>query len=71
MSAEMPSHWHTCNWQADKIDLRFLYHLFNTRNVRSQIRGSATGTKVGHTSPTRIGEVKISLPNFPTQRKNG
>jgi type I restriction enzyme, S subunit len=53
----------------DRIDIEFLYYLFNTRNVRSQIRGSATGTKVRHTSPTRIGDVKVTIPNVSTQRK--
>ena len=53
----------------DRIDIGFLYYLFNTRNVRAQIRGAATGTKVRHTSPTRIGAVKVTIPNVPTQRK--
>ena len=53
----------------DRIDIGFLYYLFNSRNVRAQIRGAATGTKVRHTSPTRIGAVKVTIPNVPTQRK--
>jgi len=53
----------------DLIDLHFLYYLFNTHLVRSQIRASATGVKVRHTSPTRIGEVKVRIPSVCTQRK--
>jgi type I restriction enzyme S subunit len=57
------------DWKATEIDLRFLYYLFNTREVRTQIRASATGTKVRHTSPTRIGEVRVVIPRVETQRK--
>jgi type I restriction enzyme, S subunit len=55
--------------QPDLIDLRFLYHLFNTRHVRAQIRASASGVKVRHTSPSRIGEVRVRIPSVSTQRK--
>jgi type I restriction enzyme, S subunit len=44
------------------IDKHFLYYLFNTRLVRGQISGSATGTKVRHTAPERIYRVKVSVP---------
>jgi type I restriction enzyme S subunit len=57
------------DWKATAIDLRFLYYLFNTREARAQIRASATGTKVRHTSPTRIGEVRVVIPRVETQRK--
>ncbi|TXH13092.1 MAG: restriction endonuclease subunit S [Hyphomicrobiaceae bacterium] len=57
------------DWRSNEIDVQFLYYLFNTHVVRSQIRASATGTKVRHTSPTRIGEVKVCIPCVTTQRK--
>ncbi len=57
------------DWDAAEIDLRFLYYLFNTSEVRAQIRASATGTKVRHTSPSRIGEVRVAIPGLGTQRK--
>jgi len=38
------------------------FHVFNTRAVRSAIHESGTGTKVRHTSPTKIGEVRVSFP---------
>lgn len=44
------------------LERRFLYYLFNTRTVRDQIQATATGAKVRHTSPTRIGEVSVRLP---------
>jgi len=51
------------------VDRRFLYYLFNSRPVRQQIRGSCSGVKVRHTSPSRIYEVRACLPPLRTQRK--
>ncbi len=45
------------------LNKRFLYHLFNTRGVRGQISGSASGTKVRHTSPERIYRVRVRIPD--------
>ncbi|MEX2500682.1 MAG: restriction endonuclease subunit S [Wenzhouxiangellaceae bacterium] len=45
------------------IDKHFLYYLFNTRTVRGQISGSATGTKVRHTAPERIYRVNVYVPS--------
>ena len=45
------------------LDKLFLYYLFNTRAVRAQLSGSATGTKVRHTAPERIYRVKVSVPS--------
>ena len=38
------------------------FHVFNTQNVRRQIHDSASGVKVRHTSPTKIGDVIVSFP---------
>lgn len=38
-----------------EADEGFLYYLFNSKPVRQQIRGSASGTKIRHTAPSRIG----------------
>lgn len=58
----------------DKIDeelfnKNFLYYLFNTYSIRGQISGSASGTKVRHTSPDKIYRVKIKIPDVTTQQK--
>jgi type I restriction enzyme S subunit len=53
----------------DLLDKKFLYYLFNTAVVRNQIKASASGTKVRHTSPSRIYEVRVKLPPLPLQRK--
>lgn len=40
----------------------FLFHMFNTERVRTAIHATASGAKVRHTSPTKIGEVIVSVP---------
>lgn len=54
---------------ADRIDHGFLYHLFNYAGVREQIKATASGATVRHTSPGRIYDVKAHLPPIHTQRK--
>jgi type I restriction enzyme S subunit len=50
------------------LDRGFLYYLFNTRDVRGQISGSATGTKVRHTAPDRIYRVRVRVPEVTRQK---
>jgi type I restriction enzyme S subunit len=38
-------------------------------SVRQQIRGSASGTKVRHTAPSRIADVKVRIPALPVQQR--
>jgi len=52
------------------LDKRFLYYLFNTRPVRGQISGSATGTKVRHTAPERIYRVRVTVPTDVNQQRH-
>ena len=52
-----------------RIDRRYLYHLFNTPYVRHQISASASGVKVRHTAPERIGRIQVELPKLSTQKK--
>jgi len=51
-----------------RLHKRFLYYLFNTAGVRGQISGSASGTKVRHTSPERIGRVEAEIPPIEAQQ---
>ncbi|PKO87581.1 MAG: restriction endonuclease subunit S [Betaproteobacteria bacterium HGW-Betaproteobacteria-10] len=53
---------------ASVLDRRFLYLLFNSRSVRAQISGSASGTKVRHTAPERIYRVRAWVPDINIQR---
>ncbi len=57
------------NLDSKLLDKRFLYHLLNTRPVRSQISGSASGTKVRHTAPERIYRVKAYVPSDVTEQQ--
>jgi type I restriction enzyme S subunit len=46
------------------------FHVFNTQPVRKAIHASASGAKVRHTSPTKIGEVVVSCPtSLPEQQR--
>lgn len=45
-----------------RIDKSFLYYLLNTHEYRSQVRGSASGATVRHTSPNRIKACKVRIP---------
>lgn len=53
----------------NEIDKSYMYHVFNTKSVRQQLRSSSSGSKVKHTSPDRIYDVIVNLPPLPTQQK--
>ncbi len=52
-----------------KILRNYVYHLFKTKTVREQIRLTSSGSKVKHTSPERIYDVKVPLPTVSEQQK--
>lgn len=52
-----------------KILKDYVYHLFKTKTVRNQIRLTSSGSKVKHTSPERIYDVKVPLPSISEQQK--
>ena len=47
----------------------FFFHVFNTPAVRKAIHGSASGVKVRHTSPGKIGEVIVAFPQSIDEQK--
>jgi type I restriction enzyme S subunit len=47
----------------------FFFHVFNTKSVRREIHDSASGVKVRHTSPTKIGGVAVSFPTSITEQR--
>lgn len=53
------------------LDGRFVYHLFNSDDVRNQVQATATGSKVRHTAPERIKGVCAPVPDVHTQRRIG
>jgi type I restriction enzyme S subunit len=52
-----------------RLDKLFLYYFFNTADVRKRIAMTSSGSKVRHTSPRKIRELKIALPNVDEQRQ--
>lgn len=52
----------------ENVTREFLYWYFLTREFNQQLVGSASGTKIVHTAPTRIEACDISLPPLAEQR---
>jgi type I restriction enzyme S subunit len=48
----------------------FFFHIFNTRTVRREIHDSASGVKVRHTSPTKIGDVVVLFPTLVSKQNS-
>ena len=46
----------------------FFFHVFNTRRVRQDIHDAASGVKVRHTSPSKIGEVVAAFPTSVSEQ---
>ena len=44
------------------LSTRFLYRIFNSSLYRAKVRETAAGTKVKHTSPTKLLEITVPLP---------
>ncbi|MFZ4856177.1 MAG: restriction endonuclease subunit S [Desulfuromonadaceae bacterium] len=44
------------------VSSRFLYLVFNSKAYRSKVRETAAGTKVKHTSPTKLLEIQVAFP---------
>ncbi len=55
----------------NSYDKLFLYYLFRTKSVREQIALSSSGSKVKHTSPERIYDVKVKIPSLSIQKEIG
>lgn len=51
------------------VDPEFLFWKLRDPAYRAQVLGSATGTTVRHTSPSRIKEIEIGLPKVREQRE--
>ena len=47
----------------------FFFHVFNTKQVRQAIHESASGVKVRHTSPTKIGQVVVVFPSSVSEQE--
>jgi type I restriction enzyme, S subunit len=47
---------------SEKLEKKYLYHMFNTTPIRIAISANASGSKVRHTSPTKVLSLSIPLP---------
>lgn len=54
-----------------KIDPNFLYYLLPTKYVKAQLGSTAQQTKIRHTSPSKIMDCYVFLPELELQKKIG
>ncbi|WND35388.1 restriction endonuclease subunit S [Streptomyces sp. BB1-1-1] len=54
-----------------RMDKRFAYYAFLSREVNRQLFSTASGTKILHTSPGRIEQVEIDIPPLSEQKRIG
>ena len=52
-----------------RVCLNYLYHAFNAPHVRKEISANSAGTKVKHTSPTKLSAVEVFLPALVEQER--
>lgn len=52
-----------------RADRHFIYALFNSPTIRNQIQASSTGTKVKHTSPTKLTSIRSPIPPIEVQHE--
>ena len=57
------------NLDEQRLTKLFLYYFFNTAAVRKQIFLTSSGSKVRHTSPSKIRELRIALPSLDEQNE--
>ena len=53
----------------EMADRNFIYWLMRTPSYHHEVVAGASGTTVKHTSPSRIYDVEVELPDLPTQRR--
>ena len=57
------------NLDEAQLSKAFLYYLFNTPALRKRISMTASGSKVRHTSPSKIRDLWTALPSLDEQRE--
>jgi len=45
-----------------RLSKRFLFNVFNTPHLRVEVAKTSTGSKVKHTSPTKLRAIKVGIP---------
>lgn len=54
---------------SNDVCLEYIFHLFKTKWIRKQIRLTSTGSKVKHTSPEKIYDLDVVLPELSAQEE--
>ena len=57
--------------KADRIDPTFCYYLISSRLVRNQLSAAAQQTKIRHTSPDKIKDCTVWIPDLDVQTATG
>ena len=57
--------------KADRIDPTFCYYLISSRLVRNQLSAAAQQTKIRHTSPDKIKDCTVWIPELDDQKAIG
>ncbi len=57
--------------KADRIDPTFCYYLISSRLVRNQLSAAAQQTKIRHTSPDKIKDCTVWIPDLDDQNAIG
>lgn len=52
-----------------EVSLSFLYRIFNSNAYRAKVRETAAGTKVKHTSPSKLLEIPVPFPPTKTEQE--
>ena len=47
---------------SSEVSIKFLYRIFNSKLYRARVRETAAGTKVKHTSPSKLLDISVPLP---------
>ena len=50
------------NLDAKRLSKRFLFNIFNLPHLRVEVAKTSTGSKVKHTSPTKLRAVTVGIP---------
>lgn len=52
-----------------RVSLNYLYHAYNAPHIRKEISAGSAGTKVKHTSPTKLAAIEVLLPDLADQER--
>lgn len=56
---------------AGKLDAKFAYYLVSSKSVRDQLAARSQQTKIRHSSPDKIKDCSVFIPDVPAQERIG